>query len=332
MMARTPSTDNLIQWQYTIRNETCHFIDFFGLNRRTEIMIHDVTPVDEFFWTVLAGRIKKAISTSAKESKAVFKALEKWHLFMNPYTRLNTMAKTVEGRLKRLDLNRPDPLSHMPTPGEAKANAAKFQTWHQTVSEAVLLGMTLRMLAPVLAESFINMLFFLLAKSEVKSDQRLYEDFVRKQIDVRVRGLQLYCLGFIRPIDPQNQNFKAFHSVMNGRNDFLHGNVDPKRMRFDEMFFDDTIPLFKDEKSLIQRWAENSLKGVEREVALADLVAVERFVGFILDHLDPAYRKEVEMVLEEEQLGWRDDTQRVGILFGKALGEFFPITSLSDGT
>jgi hypothetical protein len=193
-----------------------------------------------------------------------------------------------------------------------------------------MLGMTLRMLAPVLAESFINMLFFLLAKDGVKADQRLYDDFVRKQIDVRVRGLQLYCSGFIRPIDPKDQSFKAFHTVMNGRNDFLHGNVDPKRMRFDEMFFDNTIPLFKDEKSLIRRWTENSLKGVEREVALADLKTIETFIGFILDHLDPMYRKEVEAVLEEEQLGWRDDTQRVGILFGNALGEFFPVIDLSD--
>ncbi len=332
MMARRPSTDNLIQWQYTLRSQTGHFIDFFGLNRHTEIMIHDLPPPDPLFWTAFVGELKKAVVGSAKDWRPTTKTLEKWHLFINPYNRLNTMARTLKDRLTQLDLKIADSLSQTPTRSEFDAHAVKVRGWHLSMLEAQLLGVALRMIAPVLAEAFVNMIFFLLAKSEVKSDQRLYEDFVRRQIDVRVRGLQLYCTGFARPIDANHETFKAFHSVMNGRNDFLHGNVDPKRMRFDEMFFDDTIPLFKDEKSLIERWTENSLRGIEREAALEDLQKIEAFVDFMLDHLQPEYRKEVEMVLDEEQLGWRDETQRVGILFGRVLGEFFPLIDLSRTT
>src|SRR5260370_23559287 len=115
---------------------------------------------------------------------------------------------------------------------------------------------------------------------------------------------------------------------MNRRNDVLHGDVDPKRMRFGEGFFDGTIPLFKDDKRLIARWMENSLVGVQREAALKDLGTVESFVEFVLSSVTAEHRKVVELVLREEQLGWREDTKRVGVLFGDVLGEFHPVITL----
>ena len=44
-------------------------------------------------------------------------------------------------------------------------------------------------------------------------------------------------------MDATSERFKNFHTLMNGRNDFLHGNVDPTKLKFDSVFFDyGTIP------------------------------------------------------------------------------------------
>jgi hypothetical protein len=328
MAARSPSSENLIQWHYTVVDRFANFIDFIGLNDRTEILIHGFDQTDELFWSALVGRLREAIIGSAPKWKPVFKGLEKWQQFINPYRRLYVMATSLKERLMALDLTSPAAVGSFPTGADLDAYGARMRGWSEAVSEAVLLGTSLRMVAPVLAEAFVNLLFFLLAKDEVKTDQRLYDDFIRKQIDVRVRGLQLYCIGFRQAVDPADSRFKEFHSLMNSRNDFLHGNVDPKRMRFGEVFFDGTIPLFKDDKRLIARWMENSLVGVQREAALKDLGTVESFVEFVLSSVTAEHRKVVELVLREEQLGWREDTKRVGVLFGDVLGEFHPVITL----
>jgi len=65
---------------------------------------------------------------------------------------------------------------------------------------------------------------------------------------------------------------------MNGRNDFLHGNVEPEHLAFDVMFADtfgteQTIPLFRDDRSLLARYLANALKFVEPQTAPGILIS-----------------------------------------------------------
>jgi hypothetical protein len=55
--------------------------------------------------------------------------------------------------------------------------------------------MALRFMVPVLAESFINLLVFMLCRPDIKSNPRLYENFVRSNIDVKIQSLHITALG-----------------------------------------------------------------------------------------------------------------------------------------
>ncbi len=64
-------------------------------------------------------------------------------------------------------------------------------------TQATALAFSIRMLAPVYAESFVNTLIFLLADDDVKKDKRLYDSIIRQNIDIRVKQLHRNCNGFV---------------------------------------------------------------------------------------------------------------------------------------
>ena len=118
------------------------------------------------------------------------------------------------------------------------------------------------------SRGFVNFVLFCNCEVDIRRDDRLYSSLVRQEVDVRVRALHVHCDGFQRPVDTDAQSFKDFQTLMNGRNDFLHGNVDPQRLAFDAMFADtfgaeQTIPLFRDDRSFLARYLANALKFVE---------------------------------------------------------------------
>ena len=187
-------------------------------------------------------------------------------------------------------------------------------------------GTTVRMLAPVVAEAFVNFVLFVLAKPDIRRDERLYNSLVRQEVDVRVRALHVHCDGFQRPVNTDAQSFKDFQTLMNGRNDFLHGNVDPQRLAFEVMFVDafhadQTIPLFRDDRSFLARYLANALKFVEPETVLKDLDVVTRFIEHVLAHLTDEARARLTLLLRQDYLGRNELTGEIAQLFGDAVPE-----------
>lgn len=138
------------------------------------------------------------------------KSLEKWTMFVNPFNRLNEIIETLELRIKKLDLTEPIRPKLM-IKRYVKRHLELKEKWFDNLAEARLLGASIRMLAPVLAESFINLVIFLFAKGDVKSDKRVYEDLIRKQIDIRVKSLYFYCDHFIKKVEDEDIELKNFY-------------------------------------------------------------------------------------------------------------------------
>jgi hypothetical protein len=324
MLFRKPSSDNAIQWHYTLCAGDS-MIDFLGMNRLLEIRVSRVAPVSDLNWRIFIGRIKEDFKNWALQMSEVRRSLEKWSLFINPFRRLDLMLDTMVNRLQALDLKEPSPPPYPPTSKQHERYMEEFSKWNQNISEAQLLGISLRMIAPVLAESFVNFIIFALSKREIKADARLYDDLIRKPIDIRVKSLHLYCDGFTKEITDESEAFKKFHTLMNTRNDLLHGNVDPSKLKFEEVFFDKTIPLFRDERSLAVRLRANAIRYIEPEAALKDIKIVEEFACLVLEQLEPKYRQEILRSLKESQLGWRENDWKIGILFSDTIVEFLGI-------
>jgi hypothetical protein len=133
-----------------------------------------------------------------------------------------------------------------------------LKVWTKNISEAAALGTTIRMLCPVMADSFINLILLVFRKEEYVNDERLYDNLIRQQIDIRVKTLHLHCTCFPQRINSKTDAFKKFHTLMNKRNDFLHGNIDPSKLVIQDVWFDQKIiPLFKDDEGFIKKMLKN---------------------------------------------------------------------------
>lgn len=323
MALKAPHADNLIHWEFALAVGE-HLLLVQGNVHSVVFILIGPERVAEDQWCEVAEAVKADFKNYGSQMSAVRKDLEKWILFTNPYHRLDRVIQALESRLRELNLSEPPLSPHIGKKVKIRNVQERTQHWIRQVNECHLLATATRMLAPVLGEAFINLLIFLLARPDVR-DPRVYEDFIRKQVDIRIKTLHLHCSEFTKAVETSSKCFGDFHSVMNSRNDFLHGNVDPLKLQFGDVQFDGMIPLFKDEDSTLRRFVRNSLKGVSREEALADIAAVRAFIAFLLQHLTSNGRKTVEVAMERGELGWREDYRRVGILFPAAVPDFVGI-------
>ncbi|MBW4529451.1 MAG: hypothetical protein KME02_02065 [Aphanothece saxicola GSE-SYN-MK-01-06B] len=260
--------------------------------------------------------IKQDFQRVASSMKEVRKGLERWKVFLNPYFRLKTMIESQLQELEDLKLGDLEEPSQPRTEEEVESFREVFSKAAINFSKAAQISLGVRMLAPVWAESFVNLLIFAMARPEVRSDKRLYEGIVRQNIDVRIRGLHLYCTGFASHVKYDEWDAcKRFHTMMNGRNDLLHGNVDPEFTTFDELFFEKKTPLFIEFKDFSFLSYKASLLKASPEQALEDYQIVQDLASHVLLCIENKPREEIVRLVLTRDLGWDENRQRVGILF-----------------
>ena len=325
MFLRTPSSGNLIHWHWALEVDG-HVLNIWAPSRATEFIVHSTAAFTDDDRDQLMGALTDDTLQRAKEISAEKKQLEPWALFINPYHRLDACVGELLADLDRLGQVPRPPALTMPADKTALDDyQPKLESWQRAQFSSGRICTSIRMMAPVLGEAFVNLILFVLAKPDVRKDQRLYEDLLRRAIDVRVRGLHLNCIGFQHAVDPEHQAFEDFHTVMNARNDILHGNVDPQRLYFDEVYFEGTIPIFPDNEPQIHRVLRGLTKHVEPEVARKDVAAVRAFVEYVQECLAAKVHKQVELMLRVPQLGVRKDTGRLGVLFPETVVEGFAV-------
>ena len=175
---------------------------------------------------------------------------------------------------------------------------------------------------PILGESFINMLIFILAKPEIKTNKRLFDSINRQNIDIRIQSLHLNCIGFKKPIDYSAEPCKNFHSIINERNDLLHGNIEISKLSFNELYFSGSIPLFTEYGNFWDKSIGQSLNSINFFELQKDYETVTNFIDFIIKHLDDSIKEKVEMIISKEDLGYNKKENRIGILFPNHLVDF----------
>jgi hypothetical protein len=235
-------SDNLIHWHYSLETNLGP-LDFICWSFKLEIW-HPIAPCFSDPNDFLLA-IKQDFGRCSLSMQEIRKGLERWKAFLNPYYRLKTMIETQLQELEDLRLEDVKEPIQPRTPKEAEIFKETFSDTAQKFTRAAEICLGIRMLTPVWAESFVNLLLFLMARPEVRSDKRLYEGILRQNIDVRIRGIHLNCTGFLGHVKYDEWDAcKKFHSMMNGRNDLLHGNVDPRLTTFDELYFEKKTPLY----------------------------------------------------------------------------------------
>ena len=318
------TTENLIHWHYHILSMS-NEIHFIGNSSGLEVClkIKDGIEFNKENWNILISNIKSSFKDQGKEMGLIQNKFEHYTLFINPFSRLEKTLNDLSNKLKKLNIEEPiNNIDIDSTDKERSEFYKKFNQWVVNTEEAVSIGSTIRMLCPVLGESFVNLLILVLGKDEIKKDKRLYDDFLKRQIDVRIKSLHFYCDKFKRPIDSSSQSFKDFHTIMNSRNDFLHGNIDPKVLMFEDVYFDmEDTPLFKEDGGIISKTMNNYLKNVEPEKALDDYNKTLNFIQFLLEHLEPKIMKEIILLMSTRMPAINRKNDKIAVLFPGLLAE-----------
>lgn len=314
------NSDNLFHWDYAFDYEG-HKLMVICKSYCIEVIKSIDFEDQHFAKQQFIIDLKNDFKNYGKELSIFKKQLQQWIVFVNPFKRLK---KVIESQLASLEALRiaeiPKHELLKPTTLATEKSIDEFtKSLKQTAEKyvkAASLGLSLRMLIPVYAESFINFLIFMLGNKDVKASRQGYETAIHQPINNRVQNLHTLCVGFDIPVDWENEPVcKQFHSLMNKRNELLHGNINPFSNMFDTVYFDGYTPLFNEFRDIAFDTHEASIKGVEFDTVLKDYQVAQDFISYLLLCLRDDILEHVKVMMDKSYPGWDDKRKCLGVLF-----------------
>ena len=328
---RGDTSDNLIHWDWTLSSKYGRLI-FLGMNFRTEVILLGNFPFTEDDKEEFVCRLKEDFSNFGKKMSEVrSKILEKWTEFVNPYHRIKQAVELLLKEVKNLSL---EPSKEAIPSVLDFSDMATFKTrWEEVAgrySKGFGICFGIRSMLPVMAEAFVNLLLFVLMKEDIKRDVRLRENVIRQPIDIRIKSLHHTCIGFEQSVDYSHPACKKYHSFVNERNDLLHGNVVIEKLRFNEVFFNERVPVFQEYRSMWERsfGVEGRAVGLDR--LDLEVKTVYEFITYVLSCLSFEVKNYIDLIMQTRDLGFNEETGRLGILFPGYLVDFGVGRKLSD--
>ncbi|MET2521761.1 hypothetical protein [Ralstonia pseudosolanacearum] len=318
---RNDSSDNLIHWEWMLRTST-GWVLFQGMNFRTAVVLLDVPGISQADMPDLVAKIKADFASHGKQMAQLRKSLEDWTEFVNPYQRIRSSVDSLLRELDALNLRPEDEA----IPDITSAQQVLDTDWSEVAarySKGLGLCFGIRSMLPVMAEAFVNLLLFALMRPELKSDERLRDNAIRQPIDVRIKSLSMTCIGFESQVDYKHPAFKAYHTLVNERNDLLHGNVVLEKLKFNEVYFNGRVPVFKHYRSLWERTVGVDIQAVGLHRLANEVQIVDRMVAQLKTYLTPATRKFIEQVSEQRDLALDVGRGKFGVLFSRRLVDMF---------
>lgn len=314
---RNDSSDNLIHWEWVLDHPSGS-IHIQGMNFRTELWVSSGLNVSDADSQIFAAQVKADFSNYGQKMAVVRRSLEKWTEFVNPYQRLRRAVEKMLSEVHALDLQ-PETQA---IPDLTDVDDIQQDRWGEILgrySKGLGLCFGIRSMLPVMAEAYVNFLLFALMRPELKSDERLRENTIRQPIDVRVKSLHMTCVGFASPVDYTSPACKAYHTLVNERNDLLHGNVVLEKLRFNDVYFHGRVPVFKEYRSMWERTVGVEINGVGLQRLSEEVATVNAFIEYLSSCMKPDVRKNISMMSDKRDLGLNQQNGRIGILFSERL-------------
>lgn len=293
---RADDSDNLIHWDYILDYEG-YRIHVMCMTYRIEIHKSIDFQDQKFAKDQFINDLKNDLRNYGKQISQYRSQIETWHLFINPFKRIKT---AIDSNLKELEELK---ISDIKYPDFKKLNSRikkEMELVGAKFSKANTLGINISLTLPIYAEAFINFIIFTLAKTKANEDREKYEKYIRSPINERVKNLHLMCNGFNCAVDyNNNDSCKEFQSVMNIRNEMLHGNVNPNTNHFDTVYFEGKVPLFAKFTSLAFDSYVASQTGIEFETLLKRYESIQNFISYILTCMEIPVAKQIIIMLDE---------------------------------
>jgi len=308
-LLRKDDSDNWIHWDFNLVS-CMHNIYICGTSRDIHFILDEELTDRE--WMQLISSIKNDFGLFAKEKSEVLKSLEKFVVFQNQFVAVSGLCASFHEKI--VDLPRPTPISSLIS-HDFQENSDLLQS--QLAEKSLLMNelyatcLQLKLLMPVMVESFINMLILILRVDKLRHDKERYREFIRSGIVNRISSLHTSCIGFNRQIDKSSNEYATFMRVMGDRNVALHGDVDPERDQLEVVFFDGKRPLFVTPGNHIEHFHEQLERIHKPSRLIDDYENIHLFIIEIINCISEPYREFVLTVISDAYPGYEVKDRRV---------------------
>ena len=318
---RADDSDNLVHWNWTIGYGE-GLLEIQGMTFSTFVCFMGdvnvgVSDVDDFI-----AKIRADFRNHGAGMGEVRRSLESWTEFVNPYYRVRRATRNLMEELNALkisDMVEPPPLGSSVAGKTSPDVRSQWKDALDRLHKAYGLCLGIRSMLPVTGEAFVNLILFVLMRKELKSNERLRDNAIRQPIDVRVGRMHVDCYGFARGIDVSSSVWKKFHTLMNARNDLMHGNVAMDKLKFNDVYFLGKVPVFKTYRSMWERSVGLRKKSIGIAEVTDETKIVDDFCEHVMSCLDEKVRPGVELMCSRGELGINKENGRVGVLFPEHL-------------
>ena len=320
-LLRTDDSDNLVHWNWTIGYGE-GLLEIQGMNFSTFVCFMGDTGVDASDVDDFVAKVRGDFQNHGTGMGEVRRSLESWTEFVNPYYRVRRATRNLMEELTALkisDMVEPPSLLSSISEGTSADVRSQWKDALDRLHRAYGLCFGIRSMLPVAGEAFVNLILFVLMRKELKSNARLRDNALRQPIDVRVGRLHVDCYGFKKGIDVSSGVWKKFHTLMNARNDLLHGNVAMDKLKFNDVYFIGKVPVFKTYRSMWDRSVGVRKKSIGIAEVKDDVKTVDEFCEHVMSCLDEKIRPAVELMCSRGELGINKENGRVGVLFPEHL-------------
>jgi len=316
---------SVILWHYTLswRGRLMHVVAHpFSL----EVLFSCQQPVDlteEGFGAL----IKEGMRRHSREVAKARKQVTHWHSFLNPLSHMLDACDRMLARAKSLEESLVKSKAHPVTPEEIRWHEQHYEEHAISSSELSGCCLSVRMMAPVLAEMFVNLIIYNQFRNGSPARQGK-DDFTCASILVRLEKLHTECEGFAYAVDMQSAPVKAFTDLMNRRNDLLHGNIRPGARKEDEFLMYEGIPIIKRFRSIYDRSLGPVLNAFPLAEAEHDYAVARGLLAYLLQCLEPAVAEQLNPMLESLDLHQERNNQKLTTLFTNIFVDSSALASL----
>lgn len=307
-----------LNWHYTLewRGRLIHFVCY---HHRMDVLFSPGQEVD-LTSEGLAELIREGLRRHAKQVQAARQQVERYKTFLNPLSHLKDAIQRLLAKAEDLDESLVKSRPHPETIEDIKWLVEHHEKNSIRASELSGCCLSIRMMSPVFAEMFVNLLIFNLYPNVPGREQKMAE-FRRASILTRISQLAQVCDGFASKPDDQASEMREFKGLMDRRNDLLHGNIKPEDKIEGDFQVHDGVATPCKFKPIYERALRPTLNAFPIEEARRDSRVAWSFIQYLLSCLDDRRRAELEPMLESMDLHYNAKTKKVCVLYGNEFHE-----------
>ena len=310
--------ERTVLWHYTLewRKRHLHIVChpyrldvIFGPGQEVEI-----TPA------TIADMFRSGMERHHEQVAKARAQVERHRSFLNPLSHMIDSIRHMLAKADELDQNIVKSMPHPETLEDIKWHHDNHEKHSAAAAELSSCCLSVRMMSPVAAEMFVNLLIFNLFKTEGQPKDAK-EKFRRGSIIDRVEKLAESCDGFAIKPDRNAEPMRGFLDLMNRRNDLLHGNIKPESRVEDDFQVHDGVPTIMKFRSMFDRSLGPTINAFPLDEAKRDNQPALEFIHYLLSCLDDKWRVEYELMIESLDLHYGMRSKQVRALYGNEFHE-----------